>query len=188
MRICLVPPDHRAMSEAEVFQRAQSSAPRGSGRGRGRGRGSSDRPGSGANQSKHDQNHNAVEASTATVALFGALRAELDEHHNKMERLIRVSRDVTADSKKVIFTLQRYNIVRDTTAIHDGIHPANARILSDAHQAFAAIRQKIIDAVCDERLQPDLAVDADRYEHYYGSGLEEFVSISMNTSKPFDFV
>ena len=38
---------------------------------------------------------------------FLHFRAELDEHHDRRERVIKASRDVTALSKKMIFTLQR---------------------------------------------------------------------------------
>ena len=33
-------------------------------------------------------------------ALFDDLRAELDEHHDRRERIVQASRDVTAQSKK----------------------------------------------------------------------------------------
>ncbi|KAL6701990.1 Translin [Trichoderma pleuroticola] len=40
-------------------------------------------------------------------AMFENFRDELDEHYDRRERVIKVSRDVTAQSKKIIFTLQR---------------------------------------------------------------------------------
>ncbi|KAH6900523.1 Translin [Thelonectria olida] len=39
--------------------------------------------------------------------MFEGFRNELDEHHDRRERVIKTSRDVTAQSKKIIFTLQR---------------------------------------------------------------------------------
>ncbi|KAI5818083.1 Translin [Pyronema omphalodes] len=41
------------------------------------------------------------------MPMFLNFRAELDEHHDRRERVIKVSRDVTATSKKMIFSLQR---------------------------------------------------------------------------------
>ena len=35
------------------------------------------------------------------IPIFEAFRAELDEHHDRRERIIKVSRDVTAQSKKM---------------------------------------------------------------------------------------
>ncbi|KAJ3476140.1 hypothetical protein NLG97_g9220 [Lecanicillium saksenae] len=40
--------------------------------------------------------------------MFEGFRDELDQHHDRRERLVKVSRDVTAQSKKIIFALQRY--------------------------------------------------------------------------------
>ncbi|KAJ4029205.1 hypothetical protein NW761_005741 [Fusarium oxysporum] len=39
--------------------------------------------------------------------MFEGFRDELDEHHDRRERIVKASRDVTAQSKKIIFTLQR---------------------------------------------------------------------------------
>ncbi|KAK4229218.1 Translin family-domain-containing protein [Podospora fimiseda] len=39
--------------------------------------------------------------------MFDNIRAELDEHHDRRERIVKLSRDITALSKKIIFTLQR---------------------------------------------------------------------------------
>ncbi|OAQ99964.1 hypothetical protein LLEC1_07667 [Akanthomyces lecanii] len=39
--------------------------------------------------------------------MFEGFRDELDQHHDRRERLVKVSRDVTAQSKKIIFALQR---------------------------------------------------------------------------------
>ena len=33
--------------------------------------------------------------------LFDGLRAELDEHHDRRERIVKASRDITAQSKKM---------------------------------------------------------------------------------------
>ncbi|OAG10310.1 Translin [Paraphaeosphaeria sporulosa] len=41
------------------------------------------------------------------MEMFEGFRAELDEHHDRRERIIKASRDITAASKKIIFTLQR---------------------------------------------------------------------------------
>ncbi|KAF6816336.1 translin-associated protein x [Colletotrichum musicola] len=41
--------------------------------------------------------------------MFEKFRNELDEHHDRRERIIKASRDVTALSKKIIFTCQRVN-------------------------------------------------------------------------------
>jgi predicted translin family RNA/ssDNA-binding protein len=40
-------------------------------------------------------------------SMFEGFRDELDEHHDRRERIVKASRDVTAQSKKIIFALQR---------------------------------------------------------------------------------
>lgn len=35
------------------------------------------------------------------VAMFEGFRAELDEHHDRRERIVKASRDITAASKKM---------------------------------------------------------------------------------------
>ncbi|KAF4592073.1 translin-associated protein X [Ophiocordyceps camponoti-floridani] len=57
----------------------------------------------------HSGNPRAEEAQSGGRfhAMFERFRDELDEHHDRRERVIKASRDVTAQSKKMIFALQR---------------------------------------------------------------------------------
>lgn len=48
------------------------------------------------------------ESTSPFISVFEGFKAELDEHHDRRERVIKASRDITAFSKKVIFALQRY--------------------------------------------------------------------------------
>ena len=41
------------------------------------------------------------ESSSQTLAIFGTFRDELDEHHDRRERITKTSRDITALSKKM---------------------------------------------------------------------------------------
>ncbi|PKK48450.1 hypothetical protein CI102_7302 [Trichoderma harzianum] len=62
---------------------------------------------------KRDRDGNARAKPTQDLprgrfhSMFENFRDELDEHYDRRERVIKVSRDVTAQSKKIIFTLQR---------------------------------------------------------------------------------
>ncbi|KXT08468.1 hypothetical protein AC579_6323 [Pseudocercospora musae] len=51
---------------------------------------------------------NGASASSPFMAMFEQFKSELDEHHDRRERIIKASRDITAASKKIIFALQRY--------------------------------------------------------------------------------
>jgi hypothetical protein len=45
-----------------------------------------------------------AEAATTTspfIPMFQQFRAELDEHHDRRERIVKASRDITAASKKM---------------------------------------------------------------------------------------
>lgn len=41
------------------------------------------------------------QSSSPFVSMFEGFRAELDEHHDRRERIIKASRDITASSKKM---------------------------------------------------------------------------------------
>jgi len=48
-----------------------------------------------------------VDPDSPVMKLFDGFREELDEKHDRNERIIKLSRDVTIESKRVIFTLHR---------------------------------------------------------------------------------
>lgn len=56
----------------------------------------------------------SVDADTSTIlSIFTTFRSELDEHHDRRERVIKASRDITALSKKMYAIL--YGIDCDTS-------------------------------------------------------------------------
>ncbi|KAG7128518.1 Translin-associated protein X like [Verticillium longisporum] len=52
-------------------------------------------------------------AESRFTPMFMEFRNELDEHHDRKERIVKASRDVTALSKKIIFACQRVNRLGD---------------------------------------------------------------------------
>ena len=46
-------------------------------------------------------NEKKSESDSPYVPMFEAFREELDEHHDRRERIIKASRDITAQSKKM---------------------------------------------------------------------------------------
>ncbi|KAE8374137.1 Translin family-domain-containing protein [Aspergillus bertholletiae] len=69
------------------------------------------------NSSKKDQTSTMAEQSTQILSIFETFRNELDEHHDRRERLIKISRDITALSKKIIRKLNAplpENITKET--------------------------------------------------------------------------
>jgi hypothetical protein len=49
-------------------------------------------------------------SSSPFVAMFEGFRAELDEHHDRRERIIKASRDITASSKKMYRTMAEISL------------------------------------------------------------------------------
>ncbi|KAF6234756.1 hypothetical protein HO173_006976 [Letharia columbiana] len=93
--------------------------------------------------------------------MFETFRTELDEHHDRRERIIKASRDITALSKKMIFSLQR---VRQLQA------PAPPAVATEV-SAYGA---KISDLFSS--LAPDLRdLNAWRYRAQIASGVQEHV-------------
>ncbi|KXL42382.1 MAG: hypothetical protein FE78DRAFT_93767 [Acidomyces sp. 'richmondensis'] len=52
------------------------------------------------------------------MPMFEYFRYELDEHHDRRERVITASREITRMSKKIIFTLQRIRTVQQPLPAH----------------------------------------------------------------------
>lgn len=50
---------------------------------------------------KADDEMNSTNSSSAFQSIFETFRDELDEHHDRRERIIKASRDITALSKKM---------------------------------------------------------------------------------------
>ncbi|KAI1433492.1 Translin [Xylaria sp. CBS 124048] len=97
-------------------------------------------------------------ARNAYTSMFESFRDELDEHHDRRMRIGKVSRDVTALSKKIIFSLQR---VRKLS------RPIPERIQSEIDERLKEI------AALLETIQPD--VQGMNRHRYPLICLEEFV-------------
>ncbi|TPR05251.1 hypothetical protein CAN33_0033800 [Aspergillus niger] len=58
-------------------------------------------------QPQQPEQQQQQQQSNPFINIFTTFRDELDEHHDRRERIIKASRDITALSKKIIFALQR---------------------------------------------------------------------------------
>ncbi|KAJ5820509.1 hypothetical protein N7474_006100 [Penicillium riverlandense] len=119
--------------------------------------------------------------STRSTALpiFETFRDELDEHHDRRERIIKTSRDITALSKKMyalplvsncpaltkaapsIFALQRIRTVKQ---------PLPPKIDQENESRYEQIRALFASVVLDLA-----GIKAWRYQRQISSGLQEFV-------------
>lgn len=72
----------------------------------GRGGGKRFRQSHGSNETEADGRPKASE-DTPLGKMFHQFQVELDQRHDKYERLVKISRDITIDSKRIIFQLHR---------------------------------------------------------------------------------
>ncbi|KAH9903796.1 Translin [Xylariomycetidae sp. FL2044] len=111
-------------------------------------------------QGKEKVDHNKAKdvPRSAYTSMFEGFRDEIDEHHDRRMRIGKVSRDVTALSKKIIFSLQR---VRKLS------QPIPAKIQAEIDERLKEIAQLLAT------IEPDVQ-GMNRYR--YGLiCLEEFV-------------
>lgn len=90
--------------------------------------------------------------STVIQATFGAFRDELDEHYDRRERLIKISRDITNASKKIIFSLHRlltdgqislWQREGTPNSSHGPITKATSKQFSAVRDLFASLQQDL---------------------------------------------
>ncbi|PWY71424.1 translin-associated factor TraX [Aspergillus eucalypticola CBS 122712] len=96
------------------------------------------------------------------IPMFTTFRDELDEHHDRRERIIKASRDITALSKKIIFALQRIRTLN---------HPLPPNLTKETTTRFAQITTHFT------ALLPDLtpAPNTHRYMRQLSPAIQEFI-------------
>ncbi|KAL2816268.1 Translin family-domain-containing protein [Aspergillus granulosus] len=101
------------------------------------------------------------ESSPNVLSMFETFRDELDQHHDRRERLIKTSRDITALSKKIIFSLQR---VRTANT------PLPPSIQKDTQSRFTQINELFRSTI------PDITgLNSRRYLRQLSGGIQEFI-------------
>ncbi|KAL2038321.1 hypothetical protein N7G274_008970 [Stereocaulon virgatum] len=95
------------------------------------------------------------------MPMFETFRAELDEHHDRRERIIKASRDITALSKKMIFTLQRVRTL---------CHPLPPPVSKENVPRHAQIMSLFVS------ITPDLqGLNSWRYQRNISPGIQEYI-------------
>ncbi|KAH8646598.1 Translin [Tricladium varicosporioides] len=111
---------------------------------------------------QHDgaEKENEVKASRF-MPMFEQFRDELDQHHDRRERIIKASRDITAASKKIIFSLQR---VRTLNA------EIPEKIAKETRDRAGAMQRQFF------AIAPDLeGINAWRYQRQISGGIQEYM-------------
>uniref|UniRef100_A0ACB8GCF3 Uncharacterized protein n=1 Tax=Sphaerodactylus townsendi TaxID=933632 RepID=A0ACB8GCF3_9SAUR len=108
---------------------------------------------------KRRKGDNVNSSSTIIMKLsIGTFQLELDTRHDKYERLVKLSRDITIESKRTIFLLHRI-----TSA------PNREEILMESEAKLDGVRQKI-KQIAQELMGEDIyqfhrAISPGRYEN-----------------------
>ncbi|KAA8584005.1 hypothetical protein FQN60_015213 [Etheostoma spectabile] len=101
----------------------------------------------------------SADPSSPVIAAFKVFQQELDTKHDKYERLVKISRDVTIESKRTIFLLHRVTSV-----------PNAEDILNEADVKLDAVRQKI-GQIAEELRGEDIF----QFHRAFTAGIQEYV-------------
>jgi len=109
-----------------------------------------------------------VAETTNLSNIFDNFRADIDEHNDRKERLIKASRDITNLSKKTIFLLHRF--VQGDGGREADSDTAGKRASQQAYTKFREIQDLYA------KLQPELQGDRFwRYQRQVSPGLQEYI-------------
>ncbi|KAI0001823.1 Translin [Russula vinacea] len=103
---------------------------------------------------------------TTISSTFEPFREHLDEHYDRRDRLIKVNRDISAASKKVIFLLQR---ILNDASLDD--HVISLRAATEAKKKLAEIHTILRRSIAHELVGPRFW----RYAQNISSGLQEYI-------------
>ncbi|KAL3427461.1 translin family protein [Phlyctema vagabunda] len=112
---------------------------------------------------QHDGAEKKESKSNASpfMPMFESFRDELDEHHDRRERIIKASRDITAASKKIIFSLQRVRTLKADVPV---------KIRSETSDKMTIIEKQF------KAIAPDLVgINAWRYQRQVSGGIQEYM-------------
>jgi len=92
--------------------------------------------------------------------MFGHISRELDMRHDKRERIVKISRDITIESKRIIFALHRIKTDED-----------KASVLAEAARRFTELRSGLWLQLATELL----GEEGEQFLRAYSAGLQEWV-------------
>lgn len=103
-----------------------------------------------------------VDTNDPVQKMFGEISVYLDSRHDKKERIVKLSRDITIESKRIIFCLHRIKNEDDTN---------KDSIIEEAEKRLADLRENLWFQVCKELR------DEDHYQYIraYSAGLQEWI-------------
>nr|XP_033806236.1 translin-associated protein X isoform X2 [Geotrypetes seraphini] len=109
-------------------------------------------------QKRGEKNSN-VELSSSVLIAFKSFQHDLDARYDRYERLVKLGRDITIESKRTIFLLHRITS-----------SPNKEEILTESESKLDVIRQKI-KQIAQELVGEDIY----QYHRAFTPGLQEYV-------------
>lgn len=106
-----------------------------------------------------NKNETDINESSLVIQQFRAYAAELDEKHDRYERIVKISRDVTIESKRIIFLLHRISKTTEES------------VLSETKLKLSNVEQTLFKAIACELDGQDMY----QYLRAYRAGLEEYI-------------
>jgi len=103
-----------------------------------------------------------VDSSDPVQVMFSEISVYLDSRHDKKERIVKLSRDITIESKRIIFCLHRIRDERD---------PSREAILEEANTRLQEVRENLWRQVAKEVEKED----HHQYLRAYSAGLQEWI-------------
>jgi len=103
-----------------------------------------------------------LDENNPVVKMFRAFSLELDDRHDRHERLVKLSRDITIESKRIIFLL--HNIGTDIESKRQSVlDEANTRLANLCNNNFKSIATEL------------RGHDGNLYHRAFTSGIQEFI-------------
>ncbi|XP_078069534.1 translin-associated protein X isoform X2 [Mustelus asterias] len=110
-------------------------------------------------RNRKEERESKVNPSSPVLLSFKSFQKELDAKHDKYERLVKLSRDITIESKRIIFLLHRVSSVSDIE-----------ELLNESEAKFGDVRQKI-QQISQELIGEDMC----QFHRAFSPGLQEYV-------------
>ncbi|XP_060677501.1 translin-associated protein X isoform X2 [Hemiscyllium ocellatum] len=110
-------------------------------------------------RNRKEERESKVNPASPVLLSFKSFQKELDAKHDKYERLVKLGRDITIESKRIIFLLHRVTSVDDIE-----------ELLNESEARFRDVRSKI-QQISQELIGEDMC----QFHRAFSPGLQEYV-------------
>jgi predicted translin family RNA/ssDNA-binding protein len=123
-----------------------------------------------------------IDENNRVIRMFLEFRKELDDKHDRYEKIVKTSRDITIENKRIIFLLHSTNT--DIESKKEGVlEEANSRLIQIFEKNFKSIATIL------------KGFDPYQYQRAYTNGLQEFIEalifyqfLTTDTIKTWEFI